>query len=367
MTALHAIYAPSAAHTWMRCTASAQAIGYSGKDESGDEADEGTAAHSEIDRILGALVEIRADEPVLEYVKNVLNYEHPALIGIALFCGFVAKLPPGRIFVEQKVTLTDLIWGRCDLAHWDEVSRVLTIIDYKNGFIDVQAKENEQLQIYGAASIYTHNLPAKWVRLVVVQPNSFIPGPRVKQWVVSAEELHAFATRAAAVPKLEPTFTAGSHCRYCPMFGQCPATRDILAHVATMLAYPAKRVPAEMIGRFMVCKRPIEDWFKALEKHGLQLAVNGTVPENMTLVKGTTKRAWIDAEKARDAIFAQFGVKGLDAPTPAQAEKLGFDVSTLSTKPPGPPVLAFESDNRERYARPDVNVMFAAALEGSRK
>jgi hypothetical protein len=66
-----------------------------------------------------------------------------------------------QIWIEQRVRLTDEIWGRCDVAHWSPSTRVLTIVDYKNGYVGVDAEENEQLRIYAAASIYTHNLPVE--------------------------------------------------------------------------------------------------------------------------------------------------------------------------------------------------------------
>jgi hypothetical protein len=43
----------------------------------------------------------------------------------------------------------------------------------------------------------------------------------------------------------------------------------------------------------------------------------------MKIVTTRPHRAWIDVDKARDAVMAVAGVKALDPPTPAQAEKLG--------------------------------------------
>jgi hypothetical protein len=54
----------------------------------------------------------------------------------------------------------------------------------------VDVEENEQLRIYAAASMFTHNLPVKWIRYVVVQPNDWRPFvPRVKQWHEPVETL----------------------------------------------------------------------------------------------------------------------------------------------------------------------------------
>lgn len=359
--AAHAVYSPSSAHRWTVCTASATAIAALGEQEEGEEAAEGTRAHDEIERVLGPYsgdglgLWLEHDDTLIAPV----NPDHPAAYGVALVLDYVRKLPPGKLWIEQRVRLTDQIWGRCDVAHWDEASATLTIVDYKNGFVDVDAVENEQLRIYGAGSIYTHKLPAKWIRYVVVQPNSFMPVPRVKQWIESAEDLFAFANRVAAIPAGALTFTAGEQCKYCPLFGRCPASQDVLLKLNVMLANPPDAVRPDQVATFMACKKPIEDWFKALDKAATKSALSGAVPAGMKLVQTVKHRAWNDEAAARAAILAAHGPDALDVPTPSQVEKLGgVDVATLSSKPEGGPALAFESDKRAAWAPKSVETMF---------
>lgn len=353
MTA-HAVYAPSSAHRWSVCTASAHAISHLPEQNEGEEAAEGTAAHDEIERCLGS-----------EPDWSPVNPDHPAAYGVSLLLDYVRQLPAGRLWVEQRVTLTPAIWGRCDVAHWHEESATLTIVDYKNGFVDVQAEENEQLQIYAAASIYTHKLPARHVRLVVVQPNSFMPVPRVKQWVTTAEALFAFAERVARIPDGEKKFVAGEQCKYCPMFGRCPASADVLVKIGTMLANAPDAVPLDQVALFTACKKPIEDWFKGLDKAATKKALAGNVPPGMKVVLTTKHRDWRDEAAARKEIVAALGVDSLSPPTPAQAEKLGMDKSWVeanSQKPDGGPALAFESDKRPAFVRKTAAEMFADAV-----
>lgn len=353
--AAHAVYSPSSAHRWTVCTASATAIAALGEQEEGAEAAEGTRAHDEIERVLGPWAETNGAAALHDDVDP----DHPAAFGVALVLSFCRRLPPGKLWIEQRVRLTDQIWGRCDVAHWDEASATLTIVDYKNGFVDVDAVENEQLRIYGAGSIYTHKLPAKWIRYVVVQPNSFMPVPRVKQWVESAEDLFAFASKTAAIPNGELTFTAGEQCKYCPLFGRCPASQDVLLKLNVMLANPPDAVRPDQVATFMACKKPIEDWFKSLDKAATKSALSGAVPAGMKLVQTVKHRAWIDEAAARAAILAAHGPDALDVPTPSQAEKLGgVDVAALSSKPEGGPALAFESDKRAAWAPRTAQDMF---------
>jgi hypothetical protein len=356
----HAVYAPSSAERWLECTASAEAIvaffAAVGDPEEGEEAEEGTAAHDEIERCLGPLCETNLSKDPMPYpVSEPVDDDHPAAFGVALVIDFVRKLVlsalGGKLWIEQRVRLTKDIWGRCDVCHWDPVTRTLTIVDYKNGFVDVQATRNPQLMIYAAGSIYTHQLPALWVRLVVVQPNSIVPGPRVKQDVLSVDDLMVFAQRAANVPAGPKSFKVGEQCTYCPLFGHCEATKDVLLQFNAVVANRPQAVPTHQVALFMALKKPIADWFKALEKEQTKVALKTAPPPGMMLVTGTKHRTWRNADVARAEIFAAKGVEALDPPSPAQAEELGLGdiVARLAEKPEGGPVLAFESDKRKPW------------------
>lgn len=365
-TPAHALYAPSSAHRWMHCTASALAISRLGEQEESEEAAKGTRAHDEIERILGGLSGRGFTDGVLfeAYTKPV-DANHPSAYGVALVVSFVGQLPAGSLWIEQRVRLTDDIWGRCDVGHWHDESATLTIIDYKDGFVPVEAEKNEQLRIYAAASIFTHQLPARWIRYVVVQPNDFRPVPRVKQWIEPAESLREFAERAAGVPTGPLTFTAGEHCRYCPLFGRCEASRDVLTNLGTMIAHPADQVPAGQVALFMAARKPIEDWFKSADKAWTKRALAGQVPPGMKVVTGQKHRAWRDPNEARRTVFHEKGLEALEPPTPAQAEKMGIDkawIDAEAPRPEGGPVLAFESDTRPVFERRGVVEMFKAAL-----
>jgi len=354
----HAIYAPSSAHRWSVCTASARAISVLPPQEEGEEAAEGTEAHTEIERCYKKAEEAGCG-PIM-----LLDFEHPAAYGIALVFDYVRKLPPGRLYVEQRVTLTDDIWGRCDVAHFDEPASVLTIVDYKNGFVDVQAEKNEQLRIYAGGVIRTFDIKPKWIRYVVVQPNSIMPVPRVKQWVESVEDLQAFVAFIEKIPEARDEFVAGEQCKYCPLFGRCPASQDILVRLGTALASPPDALHPGQVAYFKAMQKPIEDWFESFGKVWTKraLAPGGEVPPGMKIVTGTTRRTWRDEAAARALIVDKLGVAALDPPTPAQAEKMGLApdvVETLSMKPEGGPVLAMESDRRPEFKRKSAAEMFA--------
>lgn len=367
--ALHAIYAPSSAHRWAEeggCSASAEAIAALGEQEEGEEAAEGTRAHDEIERCMALR------EGVDDW-RTLVDPDHPAAFGIALVMNFVQKLQtqyPGKMWVEQRVRLTDQIWGRCDVAHWDAASATLTIVDYKNGYVGVDAEENEQLRIYAAGSIYTHQLRAKWIRYAVVQPNDFRPVPKVKQWFESADSLFQFASRVAAIPTGPKQFVAGQQCTYCPLFGRCEASRDILRDVSALVAglmTPDQVTPAQR-ALFIACKKPIADAFKNAEKVWAKTQLAGQGPPDLKMVTSQTHRAWANPEAARQLVMEKLGAAGLDLPSPAQAIERGMDeatVNAMAPRPDGAPVLAFASDKRPLWAPKTVESMFGAAVRAT--
>ncbi len=363
-TGQHAIYAPSSASRWTICTASATAIARLGPQEEGEEAVEGTEAHDEIERCLAPWCDTR--KTLQRPTPIPVNSNHPAAYGISLVVSYAKQLdaiaPGGSFWVEQRVTLTPEIWGRCDVAHWDDATATLTIVDYKNGYVGVDAEENEQLRIYAAGSIYTHNLPAKWIRYVVVQPNDFRPVPRVKQWVEGAESLFAFATKTAAIPGGPLTFLAGQHCRYCPLFGRCEPTRDLLARLSVLLQHTPEEVGAAQVAMVKALQKPIEDWFKQLDKVKTKEAMTKGPQPGMKLVMTTKHRTWKDENAARKFVFEQKGLDALSPPTPAQAEKLGLAIEAMVERPEGGPALAFDSDVRPTWERKSAAKMFAGVI-----
>lgn len=359
--AAHAVYAPSSAHRWMYCTTSAEAIAKMGEQEEGEAAAKGTAAHEELERVLGPINGDFVDPATMPILD--IDPDHESAYAVALMIAFIRKLPPGRMWVEQCVRLTSEIWGRSDIQHWHEETGILTVPDLKDGFVGVDA-DAEQLRIYAAASVSTHRLPIKWARLVVVQPNDFRPVPAVKQHLISAADLHAFASKAAAIPHGPKTFVAGEQCTYCPLFGRCEASRDMLANIGALVAglMTPDQVPLAQRAMFLACKKPVEDAFKKADAAWLKEALGGKMPVGMKLVTTVKHRAWKDEDKARAAVLEAKGVDALSPPTPAQAEKLGIDLTGLVDTPPGGAALAMESDTRKPWAPKTGAEMFAATL-----
>lgn len=361
-TRSHAIYAPSMTR-WQKengCTAAPFAIAQLPPQEEGDAARAGTEAHEEIERCFGKLNGALVD-PATMSIEPV-DPEHPSAYGIALMISYVRQLPPGRMWIEQPVSLTKDIYGTPDVVHWDEASGVLTVPDFKNGFVGVDA-DTEQLKNYAASTVYTHNLLSiKWARLVIVQPNDFRPVPRVKQHWVSAAELFDFAKRIAEVPAGPKEFSAGQHCAYCPVFGKCEATRDLLAQLGILMQHSPDDLRPDQVALVMSIQKPVVDWFKNVEKTWSKKALSGVIPDGMKVVTALKHKAWKDESAARQLVLERLGPDGLDVPTPAQAITRGIPediVNAMAPRPDGSPVLAFANDKRPEWKRKSAAEMFA--------
>jgi hypothetical protein len=363
-TRSHAIYSPSMTR-WSKeggCTAAPFAIAQLPAQEEGEAARAGTEAHEEIERCFGS-VDGEFVNPATMPIKPV-DPDHPAAFGIALMISYVRQLPPGRLWIERPVELTKDIYGTPDIRHWDGATGTLTVPDFKNGFIGVDA-DTEQLKIYAAASVYTDNLPIKWARLVIVQPNDFRPVPRVKQTVISADELFAFAQRVAAIPAGPKVFRAGEHCAYCPVFGKCEATKDLLAQLAVMMQHSPADLRPDQVALVLSVQKPVTDWFKSVEKEWTKRALAGAVPAGMKVVTSQKHKAWKDEVEARALVIERLGPDGLDVPTPAQAIARGIPedvVDAMAPRPEGAPVLAFASDKRRPFERKSAAEMFAGVV-----
>jgi hypothetical protein len=362
----HAVYAPSSAYRWTKCTASAEGIANSGAQLflTDGEDEEGTEAHSEIERLL---------RPLAEYglAEFVIDPDHPAFIGIGLMFDYVRQLfkrgGHQQIWIEERVALTDQIWGTPDVIYWNATEGVLTVADYKNGHVGVDAERNEQLRIYAAAFIATHKLPVKFIRYAIVQPNDFRPVPRVKQWSEPYADLYAFAIEVAQIPNRPKTFTPGEHCTYCPLFGRCEATRDILRDLGALIAglVTPDQVTPEQRHLFLICKKPIADAFKSAESVWSKQLLKGVEMPGLKLVESTKHRAWSNPVAARALVLEKLGASALDLPTPAQAIERGIDeetVNEMAPRPDGSPVLAFANDSRKPWKR-DVHSMFGSAFK----
>ena len=330
----HALFAPSSAARWLACPASV-AIAAELPNYDSDESREGTRVHKLIeDAINGA--------PIPDSEAENVAY------GVELMLSFVQKLGGvGAVKPETRLTYSKHVWGTADV--FQSHPSITTIVDYKNGAMDVVADRNKQLLTYAVGALEEYG-PARHYRLVIVQPNSRTAGEQaeVKQAIATLEEVEkhreliddAVARGLAGEPP-QP----GRHCRYCPAFGNCPATQEMLPMLMTAIRLAPTEVPDHMAARILRTLRGLDDFRKGLEKDLMKRFASGAQIPDVNLGTTSSHRKWSDERAAVAELMNAYGLNGVDPVSPATAEKMGGAgrdiVGRLAFKPPGNPAVKY--------------------------
>ena len=373
----HAKLSPSAAHRWMKCTAS-PAFEARFPDVSSAAADEGTFAHSIAERCLrdgnkSAMEYLRTtsdcgrftcDEEMARAVDDYLD--------VVRLYEDVAGAPAE---IEQQVKLTDEVWGTADALILSADGLHIYVIDYKHGAgVFVNAEGNAQLQTYGAAALQTIGVAGRAVErvtLVVVQPRC--PSDETtRSHTMTRAEIEAFAeevTAAAVQAQINPTFQAGDHCRFCRGKAECTALRENSLTAAREAFDRTPVQPAQLdderLGELLAAFSKVRDWMQAVEQHAMRRAQSGKAVPGHKLVAKIGLRKWHDEGDAVAAL-EQAGAHPYAAPkllSPAQAEKAlqaqGLTakqakaiVAQLAHKPTTGTVLVPNSDRRPELSLP---------------
>lgn len=230
----HARRAPSAASRWLRCPGSVNFIDDLERDgdvdEPGHPAAHGTILHSFCEDALSDHRDAyyyvgerrECDGYTLELTDDLADMMQAGL-------DYIDEVP-GRLHIEHEVNLERWMpedFGTLDVGIVGK--KLITIFDWKWGFLPVSAIENEQLMIYALGfwdNIARHISDATRFRLVIWQPRA--PGGG-GEWETTLEELLEFGRRvkmkaAETVAEDAPRQPGPVQCKYCPGARQrkCP-------------------------------------------------------------------------------------------------------------------------------------------------
>ena len=375
------LFPPSGAARWINCSASAEAVTHY-PDVPGDAAMEGTAWHwlveqclvqgVDADLFLGRTILVRQDNAERRFVVT-REMATDAMLDVN-FTREVVRTP-GASHVESRIDLSHLhpdCFGKCDLWHVGD-NGVLTVKDSKYGRVDVPVLHPDgtltwQLVLYAlgileklSREMHPLRMPTQ-VRLVIVQPRSIQPGPRIKHHTVDVVKILALEPVVrAAIHRVvtNPTFVMGEWCKNCAALGQCPPSQEetrALAPVLTSVAltpYDAARILSR--------KDLLEKIVKEAEKVARETLLRGGDVPGFKLVTGRKHRQWSDEDKVYDAASDIPGAYAVV--TPAQMEKLpgGKEIADrYATIPPGDPTLAPASDKRPPYVARTAEQMFGS-------
>jgi uncharacterized protein DUF2800 len=341
----HSELGASVASRWMACPGSVQLARTVPTPPSTSYAEEGTRAHTLAELTLAKGVSAdffvgmtlhggEVTDEMAEFVQVYLDH-----------CGELYAIADD-VWVERRFSLAALnppgpMFGTADFVAYKRATRTLYVCDLKYGQgVVVEAKGNKQLRYYALGALLSLGpieYPIDKIVMSIVQPRAaHVDGP-IRSDEITYDDLVAFAielmqaAHATLVP--DAPLNPGSHCRFCPASGVCPAQRDHALSVAQAefsveeWAPPAPdTVPLAELVEMLPKFRILEDWMAACRALVVGRLERGEDVPGMKLVAKRPSRKFTD-EAAVIAALEALGWQGDDyyvqkIKSPAQIEKL---------------------------------------------
>lgn len=413
----HSTLSPSSAYRWLNCPGSVREQAKYPEQPSGLGAIDGTHSHTLLEHCVRndlidpfIMVGIRMSDHEGEFVvdrerakrvKVAIDYVREKVDALQMMFGQQAT-----VIAERKVNPAHLI-GRDDMAGTCDITIICgafcEIIDFKDGMNTVEAKDNEQLELYALGTLADYKLPVNvaypvnTVRMTIVQPKLALKGlDAISSHTMSTEEVLALIPKyvigGSAVDKPDAPLVPGEkQCRYCRATG-CSARNTAamaMAGVTFSAVQPSQQVAAQDPGsmtnerlREVIEAAPLmRQMIEAAEAEAQRRLEAGQAIPGLKLVNGRGSQAWAIpedqvVEKLKTMGVPKDAIYKTSVVSPAQAKKLTWEkrdgtkktlserqLKTLETeyivKLGGKLTVATESDPRPAVVR-DASPMFSA-------
>lgn len=379
---VHALLAPSSASRWLVCTPSAR-IEENYPDTTSIYADEGTLAHKLGELLIKYRLGMVGD---LVYLKELEKSQADQLYGPAMwdhcenyamyvierYNAALAKDKNAKIYIEQRVNLTDYIpegFGSVDV--YIIATHILEVIDLKYGAgVPVYATGNKQAMIYALGALKKVELlyEVDQVLITIYQPRI----DNISTFEIATAGLEAWALRELK-PQAEKAFkgegelVAGDHCRFCKAKATCRANADLNMEIAK---YDFKGIAQLQDGEIADILRRADNfikWVQGIQAYAFDKALNeGKKWDGWKLVEGRSNRCYKD-EVAVGELLIEKGYQdndlytkkliGITAMEKFLTKKVFDNILTDKhvIKPAGSPTLVLEGDKR-----PEINSLAKA-------
>ena len=373
----HARFSPSKSDLWLRCTKGLDFIEELGiKDTTSPAAQEGTAAHTLLDK---SLTERKPPATFKGEKFNEYEVSPDMLRAVEIAYDWVQRhvLDGYTLFNEQKLQIECTgEFGTTDIGMLKKDH--LIICDYKHGRgVDVHPEKNRQMRLYACGFLDTHKLWGKVNRLTLA-----IAQPRVQEevlmWDDTMEGLRYFRDRVAQIVDqikrkeglvFMPTEKG---CRFCPAKAQCKtyaawaATAagvefDALVTGAGCKTQECNALTGQELLNVWQASKQVNDWLKSVHSRIFQMLSDGDTSLGLKLVEGRSTRKWKDEEKVKEALltlgfnpddFAPRSLTGIgkvEALFPDKNDRKAF-MQSMTVKPPGSATIATMDDPRPAVA-----------------
>lgn len=372
MPAAHALFAPSAAHRWLRCPGSIRAAeGY--PRASSVYAAEGTVAHEIREQCL--LLDL---EPA-EFIGHVMaadgfEFTVDEAMAQALKPGIDRiRSRPGHHVCEMRVNFDPWLPGQFGtLDHGIVAENFIEINDLKYGAgVLVEAEGNEQLMTYALGfwnQVARHRTQARDVCLHIDQPRVAGGG---SEWWCTVDDLLAHGerlaeARARALAPDAPRVPGDKQCQWCPAKPDCGALAafameaiamefDDLDREETMAPPHPDDLDVAQMCRAAEAAPLVKKWLDAVSARVLEKALAGEATPGLKAVYGARgPRKWRSTAEAQEFLVSEIGEKAfvkrlLTAPeaTKAVTSKRRDALEQLMTRAAPKPILVPADDKRE--------------------
>ena len=384
----HSRFAPSRSRRWVNCPASMTLEEQAPREESGDSAREGSAAHklnelrlcgvmtaSGLTRAMGKsmsdlipegdpnknthdYLDVVVTEDMIEHVQEFLIWVRSQ---VPAGC---STLNRDIVRVEEPLVspISNEIRGTADLVIIDDFF-TLHVIDFKFGQgIQVDAEDNSQLAIYALAALDKFGDDFETVKMTIYQPRG--GGQTVKTWEMPTlkfkETWTKKITRAHQECIEKPRlFRPGDWCKWCSGALNCDrAKRETKA-----MAKPSTIVPkeAKALARILNAQTAVFEYLNKVKAQAFEILNAGGEIPGYKLVKSFGLETWADEGKTGNILCdPRIYARCVNKPklkTPKQIRKiLGDEYPTalddLTAMPYKGLVLVPQKDKRPAYTGP---------------
>lgn len=336
----HSKLGASSMYRWSMCPGSVAKCAALPKKASSKYADEGSDAHALLAHCL------KNEESPDFYTDRKCNMENRSFTpdkdttdAVQVAWDWVMeKFAEGfQLWVEERFNLESVhtgCFGTADIVLWNAHEQLLIVADYKHGAgIFVKVHNNSQAQYYSLGALLQLNLPAKRVKMVIIQPRCGDLANAVREWEIDAIDLLDFRADlkrfAIATEQKDAPLIAGDHCGFCAAAATCEELSGRAQALAKIEFAPDLPYDSEQLAIALEGIPKLKAWISALDKFAYNEAEAGRPIPRHKLVAKRAIRKWEDIDAAAqllkevvDADKANKMFEPVKLKSPAQVEKI---------------------------------------------
>ena len=357
----HALLSASSAERWLNCPPSAVAAeAYT--NEGTEFTREGTLAHEVAEIYANGGQTAPGNEITQEMVECAEGYRD--------YCLELIQDADALVMTEQRVDFSPWVPGGFGTA--DRIiiqGDTMDVIDYKYGKgVAVSAIDNAQEMCYGLGALndFGFAYEVERIRLHIYQPRI----NNISVFEISADDLLAWGEKIKPVAdqaaKGKGKYNAGAWCKFCPHAGRCRTLTKICSDYVQTHGLKV-RVPIlapHEVAEVLAMEPLVSLWLKRVKDQALSSMLSGEQVPGYKVVQGKPgNRKWSNELEVLAALeaagYSKEDITETKLLSPAAMDKaLGKKkaaelLEDLTSRAPGAPTIAPESDKRPAYSTAD--------------